>query len=144
MISNLANDMYAKDASVKMTSAMKIKMESGEYCGGDAPYGYKRARDEKGKSTTVPDPLTAPYVVEIFEKLAAGQSYLKISREFNTMLLASPRVYARTGKLFLDRIDETDMHWQSSVIKQIAENRHYLEILIHIKQELHFLQKKKM
>ena len=126
MISNLANDMYAKDASVKMTSAMKIKMESGEYCGGDAPYGYKRARDEKGKSTTVPDPLTAPYVVEIFEKLAAGQSYLKISREFNTMLLASPRVYARTGKLFLDRIDETDMHWQSSVIKQIAENRHYL------------------
>ena len=63
---------------------MKIKMESGEYCGGDAPYGYKRARDEKGKSTTVPDPLTAPYVVEIFEKLAAGQSYLKISREFNT------------------------------------------------------------
>ena len=39
MISNLANDMYAKDASVKMTSAMKIKMESGEYCGGDAPYG---------------------------------------------------------------------------------------------------------
>ena len=30
------------------------------------------------------------------------------------------------GKLFLDRIDETDMHWQSSVIKQIAENRHYL------------------
>ena len=93
MISNLANDMYAKDASVKMTSAMKIKMESGEYCGGDAPYGYKRARDEKGKSTTVPDPLTAPYVVEIFEKLAAGQSYLKISREFNTMLLASPRHY---------------------------------------------------
>ena len=49
MISNLANDMYAKDASVKMTSAMKIKMESGEYCGVDAPYGYKRARDEKGK-----------------------------------------------------------------------------------------------
>lgn len=37
-------------------------------------------------------PLTAPYVVETFEKLAAGQSYLKISREFNTMLLASPRV----------------------------------------------------
>ena len=26
----------------------------------------------------------------------------------------------------MDRIDETDMHWQSSVIKQIAENRHYL------------------
>ena len=107
-----------------MTSAMKIKMESGEYCGGDAPYGYKRARDEKGKSTTVPDPLTAPYVVEIFEKLAAGQSYLKISREFNTMLLASPRVYARTGKLFLDRMTKRICIGNQSVIKQIAENRH--------------------
>lgn len=39
---------------------------------GDAPYGYKRARDEKGKSTTVPDPLTALYVVEIFENLLQG------------------------------------------------------------------------
>lgn len=68
---------------------------------------------------------------------------MKISREFNTMLLASPRVYARTGKLFLDRIDETDMHWQSSVIKQIAEIGTIWEILIHIKQEPHFLQKKK-
>lgn len=43
-IVNLANDMYAKDASTKSSSAMKIKMESGEYCGGDAPYGYKRGR----------------------------------------------------------------------------------------------------
>ena len=47
MISNLANDMYAKDASVKMTSAMKIKMESGEYCGGDAPYGIRELEMKK-------------------------------------------------------------------------------------------------
>ena len=39
MISNLANDMYAKDASVKMTSAMKIKMESGEMCIRDSHIG---------------------------------------------------------------------------------------------------------
>ncbi len=63
--------------------------------------GIRELRDIKGKSTTVPDPLTAPYVVEIFEKLAAGQSYLKISREFNTMLLASPRVYARSWEVIL-------------------------------------------
>lgn len=126
MISNLANDMYAKDASVKMTSAMKIKMESGEYCGGDAPYGYKRSTDEKGNPTTVPDVLTAPYVVKIFEKLLAGQSYLGISREFNEMLLTPPRLYARTGKLFLNSLQEAETHWCASTIKRIAENRHYL------------------
>lgn len=126
MISNLANDMYAKDASVKSSGAMKIRMESGEYCGGDAPYGYKRALDENGNSTTVPDKLTAPYVVKIFEKIANGQSYLGISREFNAMLLTPPRLYARTGKLFLDSLDEADTHWCSSTIKRIAENKHYL------------------
>lgn len=126
MISNLANDMYAKDASVKSSGAMKIRMESGEYCGGDAPYGYKRALDENGNSTTVPDKLTAPYVVKIFEKIANGQSYLGISREFNAMLLTPPRLYARTGKLFLDSLDEADTHWCSSTIKRIVENKHYL------------------
>ena len=126
MISNLANDMYAKDASLKSSGTMKIRMESGEYCGGDAPYGYKRATDEKGNPTTVPDVLTAPYVVKIFEKLLAGQSYLGISREFNEMLLTPPRLYARTGKLFLNSLQEAETHWCASTIKRIAENRHYL------------------
>lgn len=126
MISNLANDMYAKDASVKSSTAMKMRMETGEYCGGDAPYGYKRALDENGKPITIPNPLTAPYVVKIFEKIAAGQSYLSISREFNEMLLTPPRVYARTGKLFLNSLDEVKTHWCSSTIKRIAENQHYL------------------
>ncbi len=126
MISNLANDMYAKDASLKSSGTMKIRMESGEYCGGDAPYGYKRSIDEKGNPTTVPDVLTAPYVVKIFEKLLAGQSYLGISREFNEMLLTPPRLYARTGKLFLNSLQEAETHWCASTIKRIAENRHYL------------------
>lgn len=126
MISNLANDMYAKDASVKSSGSMKIRMESGKYCGGNAPYGYKRVEEVKGNTVTVPDPLTAPYVVKIFEKIAAGQSYLGISREFNEMLLSPPKLYARTGKLFLDRIDETDTYWCSTTVKRIAENKHYV------------------
>ena len=126
MISNLANDMYAKDASLKSSCTMKIRMESGEYCGGDAPYGYKRSADDNGNIVTVPDSLAAPYVVKIFEKLLAGQSYLGISREFNEMLLTPPRLYARTGKLFLDNLDEADTHWCASTVKRIAENRHYL------------------
>lgn len=126
MISNLANEMYAKDASVKMSSAMKIRMESGEYCGGDAPYGYKRTLDEKGNSILIPDGLTAPYVVKIFEKIVRGHSYLSISKEFNNMLLSPPRLYARTGRLFMECIEESDIHWCASTVRRIAENKHYL------------------
>lgn len=126
MISNLANDMYAKDASVKLSGIKKIRMESGKYSGGDAPYGYKRLGKETGKTVTVPDPLTAPYAKKIFEKIADGQSYLGISREFNEMLLSPPSIYARTGKLFLDSLDEVKTHWCSSTVRRIAENKHYL------------------
>ena len=72
MISNLANDMYAKDASVKMTSAMKIKMESGEYCGGDAPYGYKEEWIEHVNTHK------AIVSAELFEKV---QNVIKLKQE---------------------------------------------------------------
>lgn len=126
-VKSFVNDTYCRQNSQKVRSHLSAKRNIGEYVGNYVSYGYKKC--DADKSQIEIDPVAAKHVrdvVEIFEKLAAGQSYLKISREFNTMLLASPRVYARTGKLFLDRIDETDMHWQSSVIKQIAENRHYL------------------
>ena len=126
MISNLANDLYAKDASIKSSSTMAIRMQSGEYCGGNAPYGYKKGKDKNGKLITVRDPLTAPYAIMIFQKIAKGQSYLSISREFNEMLLSTPKYYAKTGKLFMDNICETNTHWCASTIKKIAENKHYL------------------
>lgn len=54
------------------------------------------------------------------------KSYLGISREYNEMLLTPPRLYARTGKLFLNCLQEAETHWCASTIKRIAENRHYL------------------
>ncbi len=126
MISNLANDMYAKDASKKATTTMKIRMKRGEYCGGYAPYGYKRIKDKNGMMRTEIDPLTAPYVKRIFERVATGESYSSISRSLNDMLLASPRIYARTGQLFVDNILTSESHWCVSQIRRMVENRHYL------------------
>lgn len=125
MISNLANDMYAKDASRKSSDAMRIRMESGVYCGGDAPYGYKRVKNGKENYTAV-DPIAAPYVVQIFERIAEGESYSAVARSYNDMLLSPPRHYARTGELFLSGIQANDMHWCVSTVKAIAKNRHYL------------------
>lgn len=125
MISNLANDMYAKDASKKSSDAMKVRMESGVYCGGDAPYGYKRVKNEKGNFTAI-DPLTAPYVVSLFERIAAGESYSAVARAYNDLLLSSPRLYARTGELFIHDVSAVNMHWCASTVRAIAKNRHYL------------------
>lgn len=39
-LKNIVNDMYAKDISRKITSAMKAKRLRGDYIGNYAPYGY--------------------------------------------------------------------------------------------------------
>lgn len=124
MIKNLVNDMYAKDASKKCSDTMKIRMQRGDYCGGDAPYGYKRAKNDNGYSITVPDKLTAPYVRKIYEKFTSGESYDKITKWLNDSKLNAPREYARTGELF--RGDECGKYWHLSTVKQILCNKHYL------------------
>ncbi len=126
MITNMANDMYAKDASIKSSSTMKVRMEAGGYCGGDAPYGYVCKKEGKGVVITEIDPLAAPYVKEIFDSLIRGETYSAISRRFNDMKLNPPRRYARTKQLFDEDIFERKNFWGPSTIKRIAQNRHYL------------------
>lgn len=126
MISNLANDMYAKDASKKASTAMKLRMDTGEYCGGNAPYGYRRVKNAAGKHITEIDPLTAPYAKEIFLRIANGDSYSLIARKFNEMLLSPPKIYAKTGEVFVESLEQYHMHWGASTIRRIAGNKHYL------------------
>lgn len=128
MIKNLVNDMYAKDASKKMADNMEMRMKRGDYCGGDAPYGYKRVKNAEGLSITVPDKITAPYVKMIFEQFVSGDSYMKITKWLNDNKLSAPRDYARTGLLF--REEGNNQYWGYSTVKRILENPHYLGINI--------------
>ncbi len=105
MISNLANDMYAKDASVKNDrchenlrwSQVNIVVEM-------LLMGIRELEMKKENLLLFPNPLTAPYVVEIFEKLACRAVIFENIREsLIPMLLASPRYTQELGKLFLDR-----------------------------------------
>ena len=40
-LKNIINEVYAKDISRKVGSAIEIKKREGRYGGGVAPYGYK-------------------------------------------------------------------------------------------------------
>ena len=64
-LSNIINDFYAKDISRKVTSALRIKMERGDYIGNYAPYGYKK--DPQNKNQLIIDDETAPVIIQIYE-----------------------------------------------------------------------------
>lgn len=87
-LSNIVNDYYAKDISRKVTSALQIKMERGDYIGNYAPHGYRK--DPENKNHLVIDPETAPIILQIFQWRAEGVSYMGINRRLNKAGILSP------------------------------------------------------
>ena len=71
-LKNVINDLYAKDISRKVGSALKAKRLRGEYIGNYAPYGY--LKDPADKNHLIIDPEVAPIVVEIFQ-LRSGRTW---------------------------------------------------------------------
>lgn len=53
-VKNLLNQMYSRDISRKVKSAVDLKKLSGEYVYGAVPYGYKRGRRRTPLSSTRP------------------------------------------------------------------------------------------
>ena len=72
-LKNVVNDVYAKDISRKVGTAMKQKRLRGEYIGNYAPYGY--LKDPQDKNHLIIDQEIAPIVVEIFELRARGKTF---------------------------------------------------------------------
>ncbi len=121
---NIVNEMYARDTSKKIRSALKTKMEDGAYIGNYAPYGYRK--DPGDKNHLLIDPLTAPVVRDIFERASRGEPPLKIAKELNERCIKTPAGYRRFKR------QEADMEtageekgWTSSTICKILSNRVY-------------------
>lgn len=58
---------------------------------GKQPSGYVRGRDEAGRATLTPDPATAPVVVEVVERVAAGEALTAIARDLNARSIPTMR-----------------------------------------------------
>jgi site-specific DNA recombinase len=63
-------------AKAAFRSAQINAIQRGIYIASRVPFGYKRAESRK----LVPDPETAPIVIELFERRAKGTSWAQISR----------------------------------------------------------------
>ena len=118
-IRNLINEMYSKDISRKIKSAVDLKKRSGEFVYGTAPFGYKKGET---KNTIVIDDTAAITVKRIFKLASEGNTVTAIARSLNKDHVPTPSQHLaqyRSSKYPV----YTDWTWNS--VKNILENRIY-------------------
>lgn len=124
-LSNIINDFYAKDISRKVYSAIKAKMENGEYIGSWEKYGY--LKDPEDKNRLIVNPETAPIVQQIFGWRSEGISYMGINKRLNEMGIPSPGQYkADRGIVTNNNQKERRILWKKHIITDILKDITYL------------------
>ena len=124
-LKNVINDIYAKDISKKVSSALKIKRQNGEYVGNYAPFGY--LKDPKNKNHLIPDEEVAPIVNQIFELRASGKGIGTICRILNDKNIPSPgRLRFERGIITNNNKKGSSLLWNKHVLKDILQNIAYI------------------
>ncbi|MDX5038778.1 recombinase family protein, partial [Streptococcus suis] len=126
-IKNLVNDLYSKDISKKVTASHIQKAKQGYFIAGFAPYGYKLERREGGNRLII-DPIVQPIMVDVFEKLLAGQSINQVTKYLNQQKVAIPMAYRQTGKRY--RTEKDTRQWQSANLQRLVLNPAFYGSLI--------------
>ena len=118
-IRNLINEMYSKDISRKIKSAVDIKKRNGEFVYGTAPFGYKKGAQ---KNTIVVDDEAAITVKRIFKLASEGVSITEIALALNKDGVPTPSQHMAQYRSSKYKVF-TDWTWNS--VKNIVENRIY-------------------
>ena len=120
---NILNEMYAKDISRKIRSAIAVNAKQGMFLGSKPPFGYTRCPTDKHK--LIPDDEPAQIVKRIFAMFDAGDSGRHISEVLNNEGVLSPRAY------YYDQIGRENplnesMTWNSNTVMQLLKNQVYI------------------
>ena len=89
--SNIVNDDYIRQLSIKIKSTLDMKRNSGEFIGNYAPYGYVKSPEDRHK--LVIDPEAAEVVRMIFNWYAGGASASGITKRLNALHIITPSEY---------------------------------------------------
>ncbi len=119
---NIINEMYAKDTSRKIKSALHARRMQGKYMATTAPFGYQK--DEKDHNHLVIDEVTAPIVELIFSIAEEGVGLHTICNRLRKAKVIKPSFYKK--ELFERFMDEEKMYdWDTAYVSQILHNPVY-------------------
>ncbi len=122
---NLLNDMFVKDISKKVKSALLTRQKQGKFIGNKAPYGYKK--DPLDKNHLIIDERYAPIVREIYELAKSGKGISLIRKELVRRKIPRPGAVACESTHSFDRfIDDTNyFQWANDSVRDILQNPVY-------------------
>ena len=124
-IKNILNEMYLRDISQKICSALQEKMARGDYIGNYAPYGY--LKDPANRNRLIPDPYTAPTVKRIFQMRADGHSISGIAAQLNREGIYSPGRYRyERGIITNNNKKGAGLLWNRHVLSDLLKNVVYI------------------
>lgn len=122
-LKNIVNELYAKDTSRKISSALREKQKKGDFIGGWASYGY--LKDPNNKNKIIVNSETAPIVKYIFNLRLQGYGYEKIATKLNEENILSPSDYLYKIGIFKNEKNSIKK-WNSNTIKKILYNEIYI------------------
>ena len=130
----LVNDIYCRDISIKIRSSLEVKRKKGEYVGGFAPYGYKKAPQDKNRLLVDED--AAEVVTMIFGMYKDGFPILKIAGRLNASGIPTPMDYKRMQGVNFQTAFRTRerSEWEYVTIKRILSNIVYTGVLVQGKR----------
>jgi len=114
------NDMYAKDISKKVRTALKTKQITGSFLGTSAPFGYQKDPQQKGH--LIPDPVSADYVKRVFQKYLDGVPMNTISIQLTQEGIPTPSQYSGIGPT-QERFAGV---WNDKTVRWILKNEVYI------------------
>lgn len=130
---NLLNDLYCKDISVKVKSALKMKKESGIYANGSCTFGYRK--DPKDRHKLLIDEEEADIVRRIFQMTLDGISSHKIAQIFNAVGVKTPIEYKIERGIATMTPKGKRFEWSGSTICQMLRNATYAGDIVYDKYE---------
>jgi len=123
-LKNLVNDVYAKDISQKISSALRIRQEQGDFIGGLPPYGYLKSSENHRK--LVVDDEVAHIVRDVFDWKADGLGDVAIARRLNELGIPSP-MRRWVDKGWVKRTGGTKVFlWRDKTIQLMTTNPVYI------------------
>lgn len=130
---NLLNDLYCKDISVKVKSALKMKKESGIYANGSCTFGYRKDPEDRHKLLI--DEEEADIVRRIFQMTLDGISSHKIAQIFNAEGVKTPIEYKMERGIATMTPKGKRFEWSGSTICQMLRNATYAGDIVYDKYE---------
>ena len=129
---SILNDMYAKDLSKKIRTALKTMQKEGKWVGGCTPFGYKV--NPKNKNHLIPDAVEAPIVKRIFQLYLKGKNINQIRDVLNEEKV--PTFSTTRGRNFKRKGTSGDIYgyWCTTTLKKILKNRIYTGDMIQNKR----------